>query len=739
MKKAAVYLKTRFLGGRLKNDIIAGIIVALVSVPISMGYAQVAGLPPVYGLYGSLLPILFFAFISSTDNFVIGIDAMPAAIVGSTLESLAIEAASDEAMLFVPVMAFLTAVWLLIFYFLKAGKIVKYISAPVMGGFISGIALTIILMQFPKLFGGNAKSGQLFTLAENIINETSNFTSLSFILGLGSVIIILLFKKLAPSFPAMIIVMVGAGFVSYRFDYASKGVRMLPKVKAGLPDISFPQIGHFGGELTGLIMTSLTIALVVMAQSLLASNKYSGKKVNNNIEILGYAGAGILASLCGAPPINGSVSRTSMARQYGAKSQLMSLISAAVMAVILMFFTPYLHYLPVPVLTGIVMAALIGILEIKLALRLIRENKHEFLVFITAFLGVLVFGTVYGVIIGMLLSFVTVMVRAVDPPRTFLGMVPGNDIFFNMSRNKSARPLKNTIIYRFNGNLFFANADVLVGDIEDAVKEDTKYVIIDARGISNIDITATDRLVGLYDSLSLRGIKLYITEHPSVVNDELRRYGAMKLIERGVVRRTISLALRDAGLEKPYPLEDSDEITRPYIEASERMAELEWAFGEQTEEVIKNFARTMARKMAEEGVTELENIEKNNSFGRIGLYDEDELLDYLEMYLEEQSMRNDNDMSIEQRLRLSSAERAIIRRRIIVSDKLKNLNPKAYEMLLNHRRKVSEHIREITPETYARIIEHEAAIVEELRKESPELADRLKELYESRHRINEDL
>lgn len=727
MGRVLQYFKQRYLGGNLKNDLLAGIIVALVSVPISMGYAQVAGLPAVYGLYGSLLPILFFSLVSSTDNFVIGIDAMPAAIVGATMEGLAIEAASEEAMILVPVMAFLTAIWLFLFYFLKAGKIVKYISYPVMGGFISGIAFTIILMQLPKLYGGSAKSGQIFELVENIIEEFGNFHVLSCVLGLSTVVIILVFKKIVPKFPVMIIVMVAAAIGSYQFDFASKGVKMLPAVSSGLPKIILPQLGHFGENTTELIMTSLTIALVVMAQSLLASNQYSGKKVDNNIEILGYAGAGMLSALCGAPPINGSVSRTSMARQYGAKSQRMSLIAALTMLLILLFGTPYLHYLPVPVLTGIVMAALIGILELKLAKRLARENKNEFLVFLTAFLGVLIFGTVYGVVIGMILSFVTVFVRAVDPPRTYLGMVKGHDIFYNMSRNKLARPIKNTLMYRFNGNLFFANIDTFVNDIETAIKDDTRFVIVDARGIGSIDITATDRLVELYDRLVKKNIKLYITEHPSVVNDELRKYGAMKLIERGAVRRTISLALRDAGFEKPYPIEEADKESVPYVEAGERIAELEWAFGDKTEEKLREFAKKMAERIADGGEIELENIEMDNSFGRIGLYDEDELLDYLELYLEERNIGVKAD--------ISNVERAIIRRRIILSDKLMNLNPKAYEMLIAHRQKVSEHIKEVTPETYAKIIEHEAMIVEELRKENPELANKLKELYESRHSL----
>ena len=152
----------------LKKDIFSGIIMAAVSIPISMGYAQIAGLPAVYGLYGSVFPILFFALFSTSKQFIFGVDAAPAAIVGAALVSLGIESGSKEAMQYVPVIALLTGLWLLLFYFLKAGRIVDFISTPVMGGFISGIALTIILMQIPKILGGKAGSGELPELAHHI-------------------------------------------------------------------------------------------------------------------------------------------------------------------------------------------------------------------------------------------------------------------------------------------------------------------------------------------------------------------------------------------------------------------------------------------------------------------------------------------------------------------------------------------------------------------------------------------
>ena len=163
----------------LPKDIFSGIIMAAVSIPISMGYAQIAGLPAVYGLYGSVFPILFFALFSTSRQFIFGVDAAPAAIVGAALVSLGIENGSKEAIQYVPVIALLTGIWLLLFYFLKAGRIVDFISTPVMGGFISGIALTIILMQIPKIMGGKSGSGELPELLKHLYETAQHINWVS--------------------------------------------------------------------------------------------------------------------------------------------------------------------------------------------------------------------------------------------------------------------------------------------------------------------------------------------------------------------------------------------------------------------------------------------------------------------------------------------------------------------------------------------------------------------------------
>ncbi|MBO5389349.1 MAG: STAS domain-containing protein [Lachnospiraceae bacterium] len=688
----------------LIKDIIAGIIVALVSIPISMGYAQVAGLPAVYGLYGSIFPILLYGFLASSPQVIIGVDATPAALVGGALAGFGIVAGSAEAMEIVPVITIVTAIWLLIFYFIKAGRIVNFISKPVMGGFISGIGCTIILMQLPKLFGGSAGTGELVALVINILEQLEKFNGISALLGVGTVIIILVSKKIAPKFPMSVVMLVIGACLGIFGDLEEQGVALLPTVEAGLPSLHIPSIKMLGDYATDIVMLSLSIALVIVAQTLLTASNYAMKynyKINNNREVLAYAVGNVAGSLVGCCPINGSVSRTGIGDQYGGKSQVMSITAAVVMVLVLLFGTSLLSYLPVPVLTGIVICALIGIIEVDVARKTWKQDKREFVIFAVACLGVLLLGTVYGVIVGVMLSFVAVIVRAVVPPKSYLGIIPGHEDFYTLKRNKSAKPIQNTVIYRFSGNLFFANWDAFQKDIEAAIEENTKQVIVDARGIGNIDMTAAERLVILHDNLKAKGISFYMAEHVDSVNDQLRAYGAERLIEEGAVRRTISLALRAAGVEKPYPLVGhGEDEPYEYIEANERLAEFEWAFGDSAEERMERLATQMADELIhtkDHSMNKILEAEQHVPWGRMGLFDEDELLERLEFHLTE--------LEAQGALDVAEIEERVEQRRKVIESKISNLSPEALELLKRHRHEIEEHLRLQHPEYYERMQE----------------------------------
>ena len=317
----------------LPGDIFSGIIIAAVSIPISMGYAQISGIPAIYGLYGSVFPILFFALFSTSKQFIFGVDAAPAAIVGSALASLGIAAESPDALACVPVIAFFAGLWLLIFYFLHADRIVDFISTPVMGGFISGISLTIILMQIPKLMGRGAGSGELPELLHYIFLAARSISLLSLAMGISALILIRIGKKIFPKVPMSIVIMILGVLSTTCFHVQNHGVVLLQAVEPGFPTFLIPKFVEVA--LTQTVGRGLMVAVVIMAETLLAENNFAfknGYKLNDRQEILACAAGNISASFVGCCPVNGSISRTSMNEQYGGTSQVVSLTAGITMA-----------------------------------------------------------------------------------------------------------------------------------------------------------------------------------------------------------------------------------------------------------------------------------------------------------------------------------------------------------------------------------------------------------------------
>lgn len=282
------------------KDVLAGLILMAVSIPISMGYAQIAGLPAVYGLYGSVFPILLFALFSSSPQFIFGVDAAPAALVGAALVNLDIQSESAQAMKVVPVITFMVAVWLLAFYIMKAGKLVSFISAPVMGGFITGICTTIILMQAPKLMGGTAGTGEFPELASHIGATLGKINVPSLVLGLVSLVILLVAKKWIPKFPMAIVLMAAGAIMTVCLPVKQWGVHTLSAVESGLPVWQLPDFTAI--SMKEAVTISLSVAVVIMAETLLAENNFAqknGYKINDNQEIFTFSMGNLAAALTG--------------------------------------------------------------------------------------------------------------------------------------------------------------------------------------------------------------------------------------------------------------------------------------------------------------------------------------------------------------------------------------------------------------------------------------------------------
>lgn len=698
----------------LPKDLLSGMIMAAVSIPISMGYAEVSGLPAVYGLYGSVFPILLFALFSTSPQFIFGVDAAPAAIVGAALASLGVVSGSEEAMYYVPLIALFSGIWLLLFYLLKAGRIVDFISTPVMGGFISGIAVTIILMQVPKILGSGSGSGELFELLEQIIEAGKNINWLSVLLGVLSLTVILIARKFFPKFPMAIVIMAAGVLLTCIFHVDQYGVRLLSKVEPGLPHLILPAWGKV--DITQAAGRGLMAAVVIMAETLLSENNFAfknGYQIDDNQEILACAAGNIASALVGCCPVNGSISRTSMNEQYGGKTQVVSITAGFSMAILLLFGTGFIGYLPVPVLTAIVISALMKVVEFDLAKRLYKVSRNEFYIFVAAFLGVLMLGTIYGVIIGIILSFVAVIMKATNPPRAFLGMIPGREGFYDLSKNRYAYELSHVVIYQFSESLFFANIKIFQEDIEKGIREDTKVVIVDAGAVTSMDITAADRLEMLAKNMEKKGIRFYITEHMDTVNVQMRKLGIGHLIEEGHVRRTITAALRDAGIKEPYPLQGLDERKRQVIlsipaETENSLEEFAWAFGEDTvaqiERRVHHVLETIHQmpdleKLAQEGP-----MKQFETWKSLGAIDEDEFLRRIELHMDElpENLRGKDNRKVI----LSLLEQ----RRHRIMEQLQQENPEVLERLKASRIRLEKRLEKQNPEAARKLHEWEEKI-----------------------------
>lgn len=680
----------------LSKDLLAGIIIAAVSIPISMGYSQIAGLPAVYGLYGSVFPILIFALFSTSPQFIFGVDAAPAALVGSALLTMGIESGSHDAAMVVPVITFWVAVWLLVFHFLHAGKLVSYISAPVMGGFITGICTEIILMQIPKLMGGSPGTGELPELLAHIGAAFGKLHLPSLLIGTASLLILIISKKRFPKFPMAVVLMVAGAIITRYIPSIMEGVSTLSTVKPGLPQWSLPKV--FTVTNTELISISLSIAVVIMAETLLAENSFAiknGYRIDNNQELLAFSLGNFSAAFTGCCPINGSVSRTSMSEQYQGRTQVTGFIAGLAMILVLSFGTGFIGYLPVPILTAIVISALMGATEFELAFRLWKINLKECGIFIGAFLGVLMLGTVNGVLVGILLSFAEMIIRSAKPARCCLGVQPGHSHFRDLSESKQIYPIRDVVIYRFSSGLFFANIDVLQRDIEDQITPDTKAVILDASGIGSIDITAADRLAMLYETLKEKGIRFYITEHIAGLNDQLRSLGLGYMIEEGAVRRTIHIALKDMDIHRPYPLEGMVENnSRSVVQKrlDNRIQEFTWAFGMETEAIIEKHIRSQLKQLELSG--DIEGFFRGN-WGYKEAMDEDQWLVHLEEHLKEIVQASE----IDEYTLLDKLEKS----REDIYLRLLEENPELAETFQRRRIKLDEELKKKYPEVFARI------------------------------------
>jgi sulfate permease, SulP family len=521
----------------LRPDLLAAVTVWALLVPQALAYAQLAQVDAVVGLYASLGAAIGYVLLGGVRSMNVGPEATVALLAASVVGPLA---AGDPArfLALMAGLALMTGAWMLLAGMIGLGFITRFLSRPLLLGYVAGSAIVMIVSQVDSLIGVSleAQDDTLAELAETSrrLDETDVPTLL---VGLGVVGIVLVVRGIDRRLPAYLVAVLAAIAVSAIVDLAALGVAMVGSVEPGLPAVGVPAVSL--ADLAALAGPAIGIALLVYADSGVTGQvlgRREGYAVDGNQEFLGLGAANVGSALTGGFPVNGSQSRSFTAADVGARSQAMNVGIIVLVVLTLLFLTPLFAPLPKSALAGVIIVVAVGLLD-PIAFRdLAHIDRRELgLALLTAAIVVAV-GMIAGVVVTVVLSLFLVAVRAAQPRRTFLVRVPGTDSFRGADSVADGADVPGLVIYRFDGPLFFANAQVLVDDIQAAVggmaatRVPGRWVVLDAESIDEVDSTGATALADLADDLASRGIRLVIARLKSAVSTYLGRAGVMEKI-----------------------------------------------------------------------------------------------------------------------------------------------------------------------------------------------------------------
>ena len=526
----------------LTPDLIAGLTVWAVLVPEALAYATIAGVSPVVGLYAAPAALLLYAVFGSSKHLVVGPMSSTAALSAAAVAALAAGGSHDFVALTAG-LAIATGVAGLVAGLARLGFLASFISQPVFKGFIVGLAMTIIVGQLPKLFGVPGGSGDFFEKCWDLIKNLPDTQGLTLLVGATSLATVILLRRFAPKVPgSLVVVVLGVAAVKV-FNLDQHGVEIVGPIQSGLPhvglpDVSLSQYGKLAGAAMGILLVGFAEGLGA-AKTYAARNHYT---IDPNRELIGLGAANLGAGFTSGMVVNGSLSKTAVNGDAGARTQLSGLIVAALTILTLLFLTGLFEDLPEATLAAVVVAAVIELVNFTSLARLYRVYtahlgniygpvaRPDFIGAMAALLGVLIFDTLPGLFIGIVVSVLLLVYRASRPNVALLGR--GDDgTWVDVSRNPSAKPEPGVVVVRPESGLFFANADNVHTDIRAELTQDTTAVVLDLQAVPTIDISAVDMLVELVDDLTEAHIRLFIARDIGQVSDLLRSAGDEKLLD----------------------------------------------------------------------------------------------------------------------------------------------------------------------------------------------------------------
>jgi high affinity sulfate transporter 1 len=533
----------------LAKDVIAGVVLTTLLVPQGMAYAELAGLPPITGLYTSILCLLGYAAFGPSRILVLGPDSSLGPMIAATILPLIVaKGDAERAVALASVLAIMVAAIMIVAAVGKLGFIADLISKPTMIGYMNGLALTILIGQLPKLFGFKVEAdgliGEITGFARGLANGEAVPAAAA--VGIAGIAVILVLQRWLPKVPAVLIAVVLAIAATSAFDLADHGVSLVGVLPKGFPPLTIPHVRL--SDLGPLFAGALGIALVSLADTISTASAFaarSGQEVHGNGEMIGIGAANLAAGLFQGFPVSTSGSRTAVAERSGAKTQLAG-VTGAVLIILMIVLVPGLfRNLPQPALAAVVITASLSLADIPATVRLWRQRKAEFALSIAAFLGVALLGVLPGIAIAVALSILNVFRRTWWPYDTRLGRVAGLEGYHDLRSYPDAQQLPGLIIYRFDAPLIFANAKTFRDEIRRlaAAEPKPKWIVIAAEPVTDVDTTASDLLEELDEALNADGINLVFAELKDPVQHKIERYGLTRTIDPHHFFPTIDAAI----------------------------------------------------------------------------------------------------------------------------------------------------------------------------------------------------
>jgi high affinity sulfate transporter 1 len=536
----------------LRFDAGAGLSVAAVALPTAIAYAQLAGFPPVVGLYASILPLVVYAAFGTSRQLIVNPDAAVCAMVAAIVAPLA-GGNADRYVTLAVALAVFAGVACIAAGLCRLGFLADFLGKPVLVGFLNGIAISIVLGQIGKLFGFTIESGRVIPRLIEFLSKLPGTHLPTLMVGLATFVILRGVRRFFPRLPAPMIALVAAVALVKWLRLDLQGVLTIGPVPAGLPSLRWTRLppellGDLLPGAVGLALVSFTSGMVT-ARSFAARNRYD---LDVDRELIALGACNIAAGLSQGFAVTGADSRTAVSDSMGGKSQVTGLVAAATMALVLLFFTGPLRYLPVAGLGAVLIAAAVGLFDWNAMVRLYRIRQGELGVCVAAMVGVVTLGALQGILVAVGLSLLVLLARSSRPADAVLGRVEGVPGFQNVARHEGATTVPGLVLYRFNAPVIFYNAAYFKRRVLEVVAAtpDAKWLVLDGAPIDQVDSTGADTIAALADALTAAGVRLLIAGAHAQVQGMLERSGALAHLGAGSAFSTLS------GAVDAYPWQD---------------------------------------------------------------------------------------------------------------------------------------------------------------------------------------